>query len=177
MSEFRAWPKIPRPKNNTITISEKMDGTNACIIVKDSEVVGVQSRNRMIRVGDDNMGFAHFVSQNLESISQLGEGYHYGEWVGPGIQKNPHNLKDKTLFLFDTFRPRESMPECIKLVPVLYQGPYSDYEINKAYSDLWVSAESEGYKPEGIIVYFNAIRQHVKHTYANQDGKWSSDNQ
>lgn len=170
--EFKAWPKIPRPKGNMITISEKMDGTNACVIIDDGKVVGIQSRNRLIQVGDDNMGFAHYVSQNEEALASLGDGYHYGEWVGPGIQKNPHNLTEKTFFLFNTFRPQETLPAGVEVVKVLYQGPYSEDAINKAYSDLWENATASKYQPEGIIVYSHATRSYVKHTYANQDGKW-----
>lgn len=170
--EFKPWPKIPRPKGNMITISEKIDGTNACIIIQDGVITGIQSRNRMIECGDDNMGFAQFVRENEKTLSTLGDGYHYGEWAGPGIQKNPHNLKEKTFFLFNTFQPQESLPEKVRVVDVLYRGPYSEYAINKAYSDLWDKAAKEKYQPEGIIVFSHATRSYVKHTYANQDGKW-----
>jgi len=171
--EFKAWPKIPRPKGNMITISEKMDGTNACIIIQEGVITGVQSRNRMIMVGDDNMGFASYVEANKEELTQLGDGYHYGEWVGPGIQKNPHKLIEKTFFLFNTFRPPETLTGCVKVVSVLYQGPYDEDEINKAYNELWSKASECKYTPEGIIVYSHNSRSYVKHTYANQDGKWS----
>ena len=33
--EFKAWDKIPRENPFKVTISEKIDGTNACVIVKD----------------------------------------------------------------------------------------------------------------------------------------------
>lgn len=33
MIEFEAWPKTPRLSNGGVTITEKIDGTNACVII------------------------------------------------------------------------------------------------------------------------------------------------
>lgn len=172
--EFKPWPKIQRPKNSVITITEKMDGTNACVIVQNGEVVGCQSRNRLIKPGDDNMGFAQWVHSNLEPLSELGDGYHYGEWCGPGIQKNPHKLEEKAFFLFNTHRPKDTLPDVVDQVPLLYQGPLSEEAINKEYSDLWKRAADQMYTPEGIMVYYHQFKQYLKYTYANQDGKWNA---
>ena len=35
--EFKPWPKIGRDNPFVVTITEKMDGTNACIIIKDGK--------------------------------------------------------------------------------------------------------------------------------------------
>ena len=54
--EFRAWPKTPRLNGASMVITEKIDGTNACIIVtEDGRRIGAQSRNRLISPGDDNV--------------------------------------------------------------------------------------------------------------------------
>lgn len=171
--EFRPWPKTPRPKGARIIITQKMDGTNACVIIEDGEVVGVQSRNRLIRVGDDNMGFAAFVEAHKEELKALGNGYHYGEWAGPGIQKNPHNLTEKVFFLFNTARPANTLPDCVQQVEVLYEGPYSEDVINQCYNDLWKRETALGRQPEGLIVYHHMTKSRVKYTYANQEGKWA----
>ena len=92
--EFKAWEKIGRDNPFGVTITEKIDGTNACIIIQDGEVVGVQSRKRLITPEDDNYGFAGWVERNIEDIMGLGDGYHYGEWAGLGIQKNPHLITE-----------------------------------------------------------------------------------
>lgn len=173
--EFKAWPKIPRDKGNIITITEKMDGTNACVIVRDGKVVGVQSRSRLIKVGDDNFGFAFWVAENADELATLGDGYHYGEWVGPGIQKNPHMLTEKTFFLFNTFRPADSLPACVKQVRVLYNGPDSKNIREAKMGDLWGMAAAAGYIPEGIIIYSHDTRTYTKDTYANRGGKWKAD--
>ena len=172
---FKAWPKTPRLKNNLITITEKIDGTNACVIVDQGKVVGFQSRNRLIKPGDDNMGFAFWGSQHLEELAELGNGYHYGEWAGPGIQKNPHRLKEKTFFLFNTFRPQESLPTNVKQVPILYQGPHDPEIVEHTMKNLWDSAYADEYVPEGIIVYFHDSRTHMKQTFANSEGKWKGE--
>jgi len=31
---FKAWPKIPRLENEIFHITEKIDGTNACIVIE-----------------------------------------------------------------------------------------------------------------------------------------------
>ncbi len=173
--EFKGWPKIPRNKGNNVTITEKIDGTNACVIVRDGEVVGFQSRNRLIKPGDDNMGFAFWGHENREALATLGDGYHYGEWAGPGIQKNPHMLEEKTFFLFNTFRPAESLPECVKQVPVLYQGPFSPHATQQAMLYLWTEAKEQGYQPEGVIIYFHDSRTYMKDTYLNRGGKWQGE--
>jgi RNA ligase len=129
--EFRPWPKIPR-LNREITITEKIDGTNACIIVlpynEDEHydqfyqkrellglvatgpttvaVVGAQSRTRLIQPGKttDNYGFAQWVQDNAVALVEtLGLGYHYGEWWGQGIQRN-YGQTEKHFSLFNHHR-------------------------------------------------------------------------
>ena len=170
--EFKPWPKIPRDKGNIITITEKMDGTNGCIVIKDNKIVAIQSRNRFIKLGDDNYGFALWVSENEECLLNLGEGHHYGEWVGPGIQKNPHNLDKKTFFLFNTFRPVETLPECVKQVKVLYNGAYSLEIVEDTMEGLKLYAKVSEYKPEGIVIYNHDSRTHMKKTFKFSEGKW-----
>ncbi len=170
--EFRPWPKIPRDRGSQITITEKIDGTNACVIVRDGEVVGFQSRNRLIAPGDDNMGFAAWGHENREDLSQLGDGYHYGEWAGPGIQKNPHMLEKKTFFLFNTFRDPKTLPPAVKQVPVLYVGPHDPEVVQEVFTGLWFSARAAKYQPEGIIIYHHDTRTYAKRTFLFPDGKW-----
>lgn len=175
---FKAWPKIPRGKGQQVTISEKLDGTNSCVIIKEGEIVGVQSRNRMITVDDDNYGFAKWVSENKEKLEQLGDGYHYGEWYGAGIQKNPHNKDGKYFALFNTFRYGEHnpLPEGlnIEIVPVVFRGAQEDIIIEEQMGMLEENAKVEGYNPEGLIIYYHNTRTFEKYTFKNVDGKWSN---
>lgn len=122
MTDFQPWPKIPRTDKIRWYVTEKIDGTNAQIYIREldsSEVFhpesikvvteGIQyadgslprrvyevfagSRKRWVIPTDDNHGFARWVQQNaLELVAVLGPGRHYGEWWGDGIQKNPLGL-------------------------------------------------------------------------------------
>lgn len=75
---FIAFPKLARLSRDCV-ITEKLDGTNAAVIV--SEIMGdcgpstsvyAQSRTRMITPGKttDNYGFAAWVKENEEDPSR-----------------------------------------------------------------------------------------------------------
>lgn len=172
--EFKAWEKIPRENPFNVTITEKINGTNSCIIIKDDEIVGTQSRKRLLTLEADNYGFAKWTEENKEKLLSLGDGYHYGEWAGLGINKNPHNLPDKELFLFNTFRwnpDNPNRPECCEVVPVLYQGILKEETIPSLLDDLKTNAEKNT-TPEGLVVYYHAFRKYTKHTIISPNGKW-----
>jgi hypothetical protein len=175
--EFKAWPSIPRENPFKATITEKIDGTNACIIIHDGAIVGVQSRKRLITPEDDNFGFAAWVAGNSDDLISLGDGYHYGEWAGPGIQKNPHDLDEKEFFLFNTFRWNEqnpNRPACCSVVPVLFEGMLGADTIEQTLEGL-KRLTTERYSPEGIVVYYHAFRSYTKHTIKSPNGKWCKD--
>ncbi len=173
-AEFKAWEKIPRDNPFTVTITEKIDGTNACVIITDGVIVGVQSRKRLITPEDDNYGFAAWVERNKEDLLSLGDGYHYGEWAGLGIQKNPHTLPEKKFFLFNTFRWNEdnpNRPECCDVVPVLFIGELDPATVPKLLKELEDGAQ-EDQTPEGVVVYYHTFRKYTKHTIKSPNGKW-----
>jgi len=175
MTEFKKWPSIPRYKGVQVTITEKMDGSNGCIVVQDGVVVAVQSRNTFITTEQDNYGFARWVEENKDELAKLGDGYHYGEWVGPGIQKNPHKLEEKCFFLFNSFRwgsHNPNTPSCCKVVPIIYQGPLPNLQI--IMENLKVSGEDSGYEPEGIVIFYHNLNSYEKMTFKNPEGKWKS---
>lgn len=180
---FQPWPKIPRGQHESVTITEKIDGTNACIVIRDGEIVGIQSRKKFIQPAvlsgekqSDNYGFAAWVLANEEELLGLGEGYHYGEWAGSSIQGNPHNIEGRKFFLFNTFRwgKRNTPPACCDVVPVLYEGPLEDMVIDSMMAQLWDQETSDGNKPEGVIVYFHKTKRSEKHTFRDQHGKWKT---
>jgi hypothetical protein len=179
--EFQAWPKIPRAVLGTVVITEKMDGTNACVVIEGNEIVGVQSRKRMLNIGkeSDNYGFAQHVVDNQDKFLALGEGKHYGEWAGLGIQGNPHCLPEKRFFLFNTRRwgDHNPTPEGIYVVDVLYQGEYSHEVVDACMRLLNTSSKAQGYKAEGCVVYFPKLEAMEKHTFEYSKGKWTGDNQ
>lgn len=130
MAEFLAFPKIPR-LNRDITITEKIDGTNAAVIIEPIDdyagrlandgvpispdvvvragqayAIQAQSRKRLIFPGKqtDNYGFAGWVRSNAEElVDLLGVGRHFGEWWGSGIARNYGLVGQRN---FSLFRPR-----------------------------------------------------------------------
>ena len=168
---FEAWPKIAR-LNRSMQITEKIDGTNAAIIVTDDYHVGAQSRNRLITPDTDNAGFARWVYTNSEELARmLGPGRHFGEWWGSGIQRGYGLSKgEKRFSLFNVNRYADtdlSLIPNVALVPTLFEGQFSTDDVN-AIRDLlreYGSAAAPGFmRPEGIVVYHTAARMAFKVT-------------
>ena len=176
MVEFKSWGKIVRGNKEQVVVTEKMDGTNACIIIEDGEVVAAQSRNQIITPDKDNYGFAGWVDRNKDVLRELGDGYHFGEWVGLGIQGNPHCFPEKRFYLFNTRRwfGNPELPVICDVVPVLYEGDKDALDIKEVMDSLWDEAEGE-YVPEGVIVYHKMIDTMYKYTFKMTEGKWKGE--
>lgn len=179
---FVEFDKIPRFKRNYI-ITEKIDGTNACVIVGPNGEVNAQSRTRLITPEDDNFGFARWVADHASELAEgLGEGHHFGEWWGGKIQRG-YGLTQKRLSLFNTGRwgdphgpePTDLVlaPYCCHVVPVLAQGNGSlDDDIGESLARLGAlgSVAAPGFmKPEGIVVYHTASRGYYKILLENDE--------
>lgn len=168
--EFKPWPKIKRDNPLTYTITEKMDGANVAVIIQNGEVVGCQSRKHLITIDDDNYGFAQWVFDNRDELTKLGDGHHFGEWCGPGIQKNPHCFDEKRFYLFNTYRwrdGRQPRPTCCHVVPILFEGVLESDTIEctmTALREYYATAVPYG-KPEGVICYNHSSQTYTKHTY------------
>lgn len=162
--DFREWPKIPR-LNRNITVTEKIDGTNACVIVTEDGRVFAQSRKRLIFPESDNFGFARWVQENTAELLELGPGYHFGEWWGLGIQRG-YGLDHKRFSLFNVDKWGESRPACCHVVPVLLRwGRFSDGMIQSCVDGLrdLGSLAAEGFMhPEGVCVYHSAANKVFK---------------
>lgn len=166
--EFRPWPKIPR-LNRDITVTEKIDGTNACVIITEDGRVAAQSRKRIITPDSDNFGFAQWVADRAGALTDvLGPGYHYGEWWGSGIQRGYGLTNGERRFsLFNTSRwTREQALEVdgMDVVPRLYVGPYYEFDQNHMLDHLrdFGSSAAHYYNPEGIVIYHHASREMYK---------------
>ncbi len=132
---FTPFPKIAR-LNREIVVSEKIDGTNACVQVLEDGTVLAQSRTRFITPENDNYGFARWVRENEDELrAGLGFGTHFGEWWGRGIQRG-YGVDDKRFSLFNTQRWTDDAlrPACCGVVPVLYAGLFDEKVINACIS-------------------------------------------
>jgi hypothetical protein len=209
---FTAFPKMARLSRDAVC-TEKLDGTNACIRILNPEIpipnfddytamvgdklIYAGSRNRWITPEDDNFGFAKWVKANAEELVELGDGTHFGEWWGSGIQRN-YGLDHKRFSLFNTLRwhqqddePRlvsearldksgnEIAPEkwttpapaCCHVVPVLYTGLFDTEKVNACLWQLKVEGSQavNGFmNPEGVIVYHVAAGIGFKKTFDDQ---------
>lgn len=80
----------------------KLDGTNAGVQIFSDGRVAAQSRSQIITPDDDNMGFAQWVSQQMDYFAPLADHEHitiFGEWCGRGIQKRTSISKiDRRIF-------------------------------------------------------------------------------
>ena len=163
--EFIEFPKMAR-LSREIIITEKIDGTNGCVLVAEDGRVRAGSRTRWITPQDDNFGFALWVEQNATALRELGPGRHFGEWWGVGIQRN-YGLHERRFSLFNTHRWGESRPACCHVVPTLYRGPFDMGAINGRLDVLAMngSAAAPGFmKPEGIVVFHTAANFGFKKT-------------
>lgn len=178
--EFREWPKIAR-WNRDVTITEKIDGTNACVVVT-PDGVWAQSRSKIITPEQDNHGFARWVAEHAELLSAgLGEGYHYGEWFGSGIQKRGgYGLTQgvKRLALFNVERYADVDIPGVCVVPVLWRGTADRVHdgIRETLSRLrelgsLMAPGNPEVVPEGIVIYHHAARQLFKVTL-EKDAEW-----
>jgi hypothetical protein len=158
MIEFKEFPKIAR-LNREVIVTEKIDGTNAAVIVTEDGQVAAQSRSRIITIADDNFGFARWVLENSTELAKLGPGHHFGEWWGQGIQRG-YGLTEKRFSLFNTSRWSDpaARPACCHVVPVIAHGAAKDSFDTAKIAMQWLqekgSYAAPGFmKPEGIVCF------------------------
>lgn len=180
---FIKWPSTPR-FHKYLTITEKIDGTNACIRILDG-TVSAQSRKRVITPDDDNFGFAKWVHDNAGALTDvMGYGVHFGEWFGEGIQKNPLGIEGKRFAHFSPWKFNDEQKEritesgLVEFVPVLFEGQADIYTIPNVMQDLdlygtrvaGATKVANGYdweldemaRAEGVIVWQRETQQKYK---------------
>ena len=200
MIEFKEFEKIAR-LNREVIVTEKIDGTNGQVTIVPAGAVGNEpnwsrtavaslngvvhdiyagSRSKWITPNADNYGFARWVYDHADELVQLGEGSHFGEWWGSGIQRR-YGLTEKRWSLFnvgrwvDTHVPpfapltdkQQFAPSCCHVVPILAEGVGLSDVIDQAISRLRHegSVAAPGFKqPEGIIAFHTHARTLFKVT-------------
>lgn len=203
--KFVEFKKIPRLSREVI-VTEKIDGSNGQIyIVKEKELTSIDdyffiadyclarkddllmfagSRNRWLQIGKqtDNMAFATWVKENAEQLFELGEGRHFGEWYGKGIQRG-YGLEEKRFALFNVSKwqnkdlplvdeKQRYAPVPCEVVPVLYEGNFDTDAIDFTLQRLQHNGSFAvpGFmNPEGIVIYHTAAGQYFKKTIEGDD--------
>lgn len=172
--QFQPFAKIPRLYSEC-RITEKIDGTNACIEVVGYGALGFavaacSRTRRLVTVGlsmqpewherdargrpVDNYGFGQWVVENAVALTGLGPGRHFGEWWGAGIQRR-YGLSQKRFSVF--WAPDTGLPPCVGQVPVLWEGEFSEAAVHEAGVRLLGggSLAAPGFmRPEGLVVTF-----------------------
>ncbi|MFI2213018.1 RNA ligase family protein [Streptomyces sp. NPDC020141] len=196
---FQEWPKTPRLFRE-IVITEKIDGTNAAIHIRENEglagtySIAAQSRRRLITPTNDNYGFAAWVHANASDLIHiLGPGSHFGEWWGQGIQRR-YGMETRSFSLFNVIRwgtqtdedgttmksraEQSNLVDQVDAVPILYRGVFDQDVIDEQLKELLESGSyaAPGFmNPEGICVYHTQTRSVFKVTLDNHDaGKWAA---
>lgn len=167
MTEFQPFRKVPR-LSRECTITEKIDGTNACIFIGEDREFLVGKRSSWITPEADNHGFARWAYENRDDLMGLGAGYHFGEWWGSGIQRR-YGVAFKRFSLFNTFKwsHDEIRPPCCGVVPVLYTGPFTTEAIAETLERLRTDgsvAVPGCMNPEGVMIYHHAAKTYFKKT-------------
>lgn len=177
--EFAGFDSIERLQQ-PITITEKIHGTNAQILIDGADIYA-GSRTRWITPDDDNYNFAKWVyGSRVELIRVLGDGQHFGEWYGSGINAG-YGMSTKRFALFNTHRwtpvrDAGELPDGVDVVPVLYAGPFTATIIDETMAALKASGSilvPRYAKPEGIVIRFDRSKVLMKRTFEAEDEAWS----
>lgn len=172
MIPFVGFSKIPR-WNREVIVTEKIDGTNAQILINEDGSVLAGSRSRFITPEADNHGFAKWVYANAEALAhELGPGQHFGEWWGAGIQRK-YGLTEKRFSLFNVTRWADAPRTLCHVVPVVWRGMMEDFRPLEILEDLWKygSHAAPGFPdPEGIVIFHVASGHLYKKTFKGDEG-------
>jgi hypothetical protein len=183
LPEFVGFPKIARLSRLCI-ITEKIDGTNAQILITEDGNLFAGSRTRWLTLSADNHGFCAWTTENRDELMELGPGRHFGEWWGKGIQRG-YGVPDKRLSLFNVSRwvladrlPVEGqkvLPACVGLVPVLATlSELNDAGVYGCMEELarTGSRAAPGFMdPEGLVAFHTAANICFKKTLKGDEAK------
>lgn len=153
--EFVKWPKVKRGLSLYVEVQEKIDGTNAQVVVSGGVPVAVFSRNRKITPGpqSDNFGFAAWVEEHAKYFAGWPDGRYYGEWYGRGIGRG-YGLDTRhwALFLPSAKRLDPELRGFVQECPTL--DAWSALRCGPVVTELKTSVLVAGYpNPEGLVIY------------------------
>ena len=176
MEDFFEFPKMARYSREVI-VTEKIDGTNAQILITEDGEFFTGSRTRWITPENDNFGFSRWAHEHKDELMALGPGRHFGEWWGSGIQRG-YNLPkgEKRFSLFNVSRWENERPACCHVVPILWRGLFDDFKVDAVMFDLKTSGSvaAPGFmNPEGIVIFHTKGNIGFKKTFEKDEtGKW-----
>lgn len=207
MGDYPKFQSIPRYFRDAV-ITEKVDGTNGLISIQpfpdiigtgewespavfdhvswvrlaDGSAVAVKagSKNRWLAQSDDNFGFAKWVLNNAATlVADLGEGMHYGEWYGSGIQRGyglTKGAKKFALFNVHRWSPAVFTTPNLVVVPTLHVSLGEHRSLSEDVNACLEMLEQKGsvmepgfMNPEGVVIYHTHAKQYFKATLDHND--------
>lgn len=176
--------------SGTCYLSYKIDGTNACVWLKDDQTLGFGSRKRELSVSEDNAGFLNTLSSKdytdeyndiLNYLKRHPSHIIYGEWLVRHTLTKYNQDAWRKLYVFDIFdantdsyvnydvysKEFEADFKNIRFIPIIAKLENPTEDIIKSYLDKtgdWLLTEGLG---EGIVI--------KNYNYRNRFGhiKWA----
>lgn len=139
----------------SVLATEKLHGTNVSIIIENGVVT--QQYNRTTRVPFINSGRRFITEGVLEAFERgyvdlLGDGQHFGELIGPGVNSNPYNLNKPIWVPYTTYVQRKLFYNSWGKYPKTYDA-ISAWFKDGIFSLLAKTWKNQNMKPEGIVFY------------------------
>ena len=88
-------------KEEGVKAIEKLDGTNVSVLVVDDEVTKIYNRKNRIKFWSGSPIVTALLGSAEKKWLNFKDGQYFGEAVGPGIQSNPLNLKQRYWMPFE----------------------------------------------------------------------------
>lgn len=145
---------------------EKLDGTNVSIIIEGGKIVRAYNRLNPIPIEPNNRlysGIDNSLKNELISpyIANLPDGQHFGELIGPGIQENAMNLKEKLWIPFNSFG-RDRLTYKFPALEFDRLEPWMKEEVRSLLFPLLHPDTNKSIIPEGVVFHDTVTGQMAK---------------
>jgi hypothetical protein len=157
-----------------VLATEKLDGTNMSIEVKDGQIINVRNRKNIIDIWEKGnkrfvVGVMEAIEKEYIKLSNLGDGMYFGELIGEMIQENPYKIEGQLWIPFETLKEKckykfwdgvveemKGMGEREKFEKVrdIFKGLWSLFKRQKGMKgEVSEKTGFEGMAAEGIVFY------------------------
>jgi len=140
-------------EDSNVLATEKLDGTNVSIIIKNGIVESVFNRTNRIQFINKNQ--SHIIEGLLNSykkdyINLLWDGQHFGELIGEKVNGNPLNIKGHLWIPFETYAQEHLVYKSWNKYPKTYESISNWFE-NDLFSLFRRGRTGEVEPAEGIV--------------------------
>jgi len=164
--------------------TEKLDGTNVSIVVKDGKLIEIYNRTNRIDLWTKGSkkfmdGILEAIDRGIIDIRKMEDGQYFGELIGESINGNPYGIKGHIWLPFDYIRKNlrfkfwdefvkelegKNDEEIYKKVSELFEGLWSLYKRKLGFEKTPVNRNVgfEGMAAEGIVFYRKGTNEMCK---------------